>query len=60
MMKYKKHTKNYQFEPLMTIYFNDGLTLEELKKIKTSSKIIGIKLYPKGVTTNSNEWHRFI
>ena len=51
----KKHTKTYQFEPLMTIYFNDELTLEELKKIKASSKIIGIKLYPKGVTTNSNK-----
>ena len=51
----KKHTKTYQFEPLMTIYFNDGLTFEELKKIKASSKIIGIKLYPKGVTTNSNK-----
>ena len=51
----KKHTKTLQFEPLMTIYFNDGLTLEELKKIKASSKIIGIKLYPKGVTTNSNK-----
>ena len=51
----KKHTNTHKFEPLMTIYFNEGLTLEELKKIKTSSKIIGIKLYPKGVTTNSNE-----
>ena len=51
----KKHTKTHQFEPLMTIYFNEGLTLEELKKIKASSKIIGIKLYPKGVTTNSNK-----
>lgn len=51
----KIHTKRYQFEPLMTIYFNEGLTLEELKKIKASSKVIGIKLYPKGVTTNSNK-----
>ena len=51
----KKYTKTHQFEPLMTIYFNEGLTLEELKKIKESSKIIGIKLYPKGVTTNSNK-----
>ena len=51
----KKHTKTHQFEPLMTIYFNEGLTLEELKKIKASSKIIGIKLYPKGATTNSND-----
>jgi dihydroorotase len=39
----------------MTIYFNEGLTLNELKEIKASSKIIGIKLYPKGVTTNSSE-----
>ena len=51
----KKHTKSHQFEPLMTIYFNEGLTLAELKKIKVSSKIIGIKLYPKGVTTNSSK-----
>jgi len=51
----KKHTKTLQFEPLMTIYFNEGLTIEELKKIKASSKIIGIKLYPKGATTNSND-----
>ena len=51
----KKYTKTHQFEPLMTIYFNEGLTLEELKKIEVSSKIIGIKLYPKGVTTNSND-----
>ena len=50
----KKHTKSHQFEPLMTIYFNEGLTLEELKKIKLSSKVIGIKLYPKVVTTNSS------
>ena len=51
----KKHTKSYQFKPLMTIYFNEGLALEELKNIEASSKIIGIKLYPKGVTTNSNK-----
>ena len=51
----KKHTTTHQFEPLMTIYFNEKLTLEELKRIQISSKIIGIKLYPKGVTTNSNK-----
>ena len=51
----KKHTKDHDFEPLMTIYFNEKLTLEELKRIQISSKIIGIKLYPKGVTTNSNK-----
>jgi dihydroorotase len=51
----KNHTKTHDFEPLMTIYFNEKLTLEELKRIQISSKIIGIKLYPKGVTTNSNK-----
>ena len=51
----KNHTKVHDFEPLMTIYFNKKLTLEELKRIQISSKIIGIKLYPKGVTTNSNK-----
>lgn len=51
----KNHTKVHDFEPLMTIYFNEKLTLEELKRIQISSKIIGIKLYPKGVTTNSNK-----
>ena len=51
----KNHTKAHDFEPLMTIYFNEKLTLEELKRIQISSKIIGIKLYPKGVTTNSNK-----
>jgi dihydroorotase len=50
----KIHTKGYDFEPLMTIYFNENLTLEELKKIQVSSRVVGIKLYPKGVTTNSN------
>ena len=51
----KNHTKAHDFEPLMTIYFNEKLTLEELKRIQISSKIIGIKLYPKGVTTNSDK-----
>ena len=55
MMKLKNHTKTHQFEPLMTIYFNEELTLEELKKIKASSKIIGIKLYPKGCDNKLNK-----
>ena len=51
----KNHTSTYDFEPLITIYFNDQLTFDELKKIQLSPKIIGIKLYPKGVTTNSDK-----
>ena len=30
----KNHTKAHDFEPLMTIYFNEKLTLEELKRIQ--------------------------
>ena len=42
------------FEPLMTLYFTDQLTEQEIKKASASPKIIGIKLYPAGVTTNSS------
>ena len=40
----KNHTKAHDFEPLMTIYFNEKLTLEELKRIQISSKIM-LKLH---------------
>jgi dihydroorotase len=41
------------FQPLMTIYFNDQLDNDELNKIQKLDCIYGIKLYPAGVTTNS-------
>lgn len=52
---YYKEIKKFStiFEPLMTLYFTDKLTLNEIKKASDSSIIIGIKLYPAGVTTNS-------
>lgn len=40
-------------EPLMTLYFSDQLTMIELDKVKHSPHIHGVKLYPAGVTTNS-------
>lgn len=40
-------------EPLMTLYFTDQLTMIELDKVKHSPHIHGVKLYPAGVTTNS-------
>ena len=43
------------FEPLMTIYFNDHLNNDELDKIKKLDCVYGIKLYPAGVTTNSEK-----
>ncbi|MDA9818851.1 dihydroorotase [Methylophilaceae bacterium] len=40
-------------KPLMTLYFTDQLTMIELDKVKHSPHIHGVKLYPAGVTTNS-------
>ncbi|MDC1113800.1 dihydroorotase [Methylophilaceae bacterium] len=40
-------------EPLMTLYFTNQLTMIELDKVKHSPHIHGVKLYPAGVTTNS-------
>ena len=39
----------------MTLFFNDALDEEEIKKVSNSDIIHGIKLYPSGVTTNSND-----
>ena len=51
----KKYTDHSNFEPLMTLFFTDELNIDEIKKARDSSFIHGIKLYPSGVTTNSNE-----
>jgi dihydroorotase len=51
----KKCTNYSNFEPLMTLFFNDALDEEEIKKVSNSDIIHGIKLYPSGVTTNSND-----
>ena len=51
----KKCIPHSNFEPLMTIFFNDVLSEEEIKKVSDSDVIHGIKLYPSGVTTNSND-----
>ncbi len=42
-----------EFTPYMTLFFHDGLTREILEDIK--DEILAIKLYPAGITTNS-EW----
>ena len=51
----KKNTINSNFEPLMTLFFNNTLNSDEIKKVSDSKFIHGIKLYPSGVTTNSND-----
>lgn len=43
------------FTPYMTLYINETVTPEELKKIRNYPSILGAKLYPAGATTNSDE-----
>jgi len=50
----KKSIGDSDFEPLMTLFFTDLLNSDEIKKISDSKIVHGIKLYPSGVTTNSD------
>ena len=43
------------FTPLMTLYATDGLLPDEIMRAKDSGIVHGVKLYPKGATTNSND-----
>ncbi len=47
----KKVCRGDDFEPYCTLFFKNDYTYEFLKDIKED--IIGIKLYPAGITTNS-------
>ncbi|MDP1930706.1 MAG: dihydroorotase [Gammaproteobacteria bacterium] len=42
-----------QFEPLMTLYLTDSMTVQDVKTATDSGKILAIKYYPAGATTNS-------
>lgn len=42
------------FDPRMVLYFTDHTPSDEIKKIKASSVVNAIKLYPAGATTNSD------
>ncbi|MEE8119794.1 MAG: dihydroorotase [Gammaproteobacteria bacterium] len=42
------------FQPLMTLYLTDNTPPEEIVAAKNSGQVYGIKLYPAGVTTNSD------
>jgi dihydroorotase len=50
----KKNIGNSSFEPLMTLFFTNTLNGDEIKKVSDSKVVHGIKLYPSGVTTNSD------
>lgn len=43
-----------EFDPLMTLYLTDNTSPDEIKKAKQSGKVHAVKLYPSGVTTNSD------
>ena len=47
----KEACKDDNFEPYVTLFFKNDYTYEFLEDIKND--IIGIKLYPAGITTNS-------
>ncbi len=42
------------FDPRMVLYFTNNTAADEVKKIKDSSFVNAIKLYPAGATTNSD------
>ncbi|HEX7220466.1 MAG TPA: dihydroorotase [Burkholderiales bacterium] len=44
-----------EFEPLMTLYLTDDTPPEEIARAKLSGRVHGVKLYPAGATTNSQE-----
>ena len=47
--------KGSDFEPLMTLYLTDNTSADEIRAAHKSCFIKGVKLYPAGATTNSDE-----
>jgi len=43
------------FEPLMTLYLTDDTSPEEIARARLSGRVFGVKLYPAGATTHSDE-----
>jgi len=43
------------FDPLMTLYLTDDTPPEEIARARLSGRVFGVKLYPAGATTNSQE-----
>ncbi|WP_332671362.1 dihydroorotase [Aromatoleum sp.] len=42
------------FDPLMTLYLTDNTAPDEIDRAKASGRVIAVKLYPAGATTNSD------
>jgi len=47
-----------KFKPLMTVFFHEELTRDDLESL--AWEILSIKLYPAGITTNSEGWAKNI
>lgn len=45
--------ENSHFEPLMTLYLTNDITPQQIAEAALSKQVTAIKLYPAGVTTNS-------
>jgi len=45
--------KGSDFDPLMVLYLTDETSPHEIRKAKASGKVVAVKLYPAGATTNS-------
>ena len=43
------------FDPLMTLYLTEDTSPEEISRAKLSGRVFGVKLYPAGATTHSDE-----
>ncbi|KAJ0453726.1 putative dihydroorotase [Helianthus annuus] len=46
---------NTDFTPLMTLYLTDKTSPQEIKLARESGVVYGVKLYPAGATTNSQD-----
>ncbi|KAL5989855.1 Dihydroorotate dehydrogenase (fumarate) [Asimina triloba] len=47
--------ENSHFYPLMTLYLTDNTSPDEIRLAKQSGVVYGVKLYPAGATTNSQD-----
>jgi dihydroorotase len=46
---------HYNGNPMMTLYLHKDIKIEDLRAFKNHKEMIGIKLYPQNVTTNSKD-----
>lgn len=47
-------TRGFNFIPLMTLYLTPQLSPDEIRRAKRSGRVVGVKFYPRGQTTNSH------